>query len=260
MLKYFWPVAALIALTACDSNSNVRIVNSDNDDTNALKVISALQCPTDQGPLVRRGSASDEGRTCVYTGPRGAEVKLHLVALNGTPPSEALQRFEDEVIPEGTKSARTSATYSETTGNEDEASAQVTMPGLKVESKGDRSTVRLPGMKIETDGDRSNIRIGGLVIHADDQGSQISHSSRADQTTTITTSASSDRRGASDTVRANLMHVAPRANADGWRVVGYEARGPAGGPIVVATFRLRDRDSGDVLEAAKALVSLNVGD
>ena len=44
------------------------------------------------------------------------------------------------------------------------------------------------------------------------------------------------------------------------RTVGYEARGPVGGPIVVATVRSKDRDPDRLFDAAKALVTLNVGD
>jgi hypothetical protein len=46
----------------------------------------------------------------------------------------------------------------------------------------------------------------------------------------------------------------------GWRLVGYEARGPAGGPIVIATVRAKDRDSDGVFDSAKDLVTLNVGE
>jgi len=44
-------------------------------------------------------------------------------------------------------------------------------------------------------------------------------------------------------------------------VVGYEARGPKGGPIAVATVKAKDRDAGDhdVFKDMKALVRHNVG-
>ena len=43
------------------------------------------------------------------------------------------------------------------------------------------------------------------------------------------------------------------------RVVGYEARGPVGGPLVVATVRSRDRNRERAFEDAKDLVALNAG-
>ena len=42
-------------------------------------------------------------------------------------------------------------------------------------------------------------------------------------------------------------------------MVGYEARGPVGGPIVVATVRSKDRERDPVFEDARELVELNVG-
>jgi hypothetical protein len=43
-------------------------------------------------------------------------------------------------------------------------------------------------------------------------------------------------------------------------MVGYEARGPVGGPLVVATIRSRDANRDRVMEDARALVRLNVGE
>ncbi|MNC69689.1 hypothetical protein D3C75_1204100 [compost metagenome] len=63
-----------------------------------------------------------------------------------------------------------------------------------------------------------------------------------------------------EAVRATFMMTADQSSSTGWRVVGYEARGPSGGPIVVATVRGKDRNENRVFEAAKALVTLNVGD
>ena len=55
-----------------------------------------------------------------------------------------------------------------------------------------------------------------------------------------------------DSLRAALVGLV--------RSVGYEARGPAGGPLVVATIRSKDRDKGSAFEDAKDLVTLNVGE
>ena len=97
MTKVIWPIVALLALSACDNNSNVRIVSNDTDHSSVLKVIDALQCPTDQGVLTRRGSATDGGQTCTYAGPRGAEVKLHLVNLGNESAASVLRRFQNEL-------------------------------------------------------------------------------------------------------------------------------------------------------------------
>lgn len=262
MSKMIWPFVALLALSACDSSSNVRINTSSNTDSGSvLKVIDALQCPTDQGVLTRRGTATDGGQTCIYAGPRGSEVKLHLVPLNGQSADTALKQFQDDLglsahIPT-VEVASTQAASDAAPGDR----ASVRMPGLAVDAEGDRATVSLPGMKIEADGDRANIRIGGLVIRADDTGSEITTSDGERQAVIKASDAGAEiRTDSKNSVRATMMNVVANPGASGWRVVGYEARGPSSGPIVVVTYRSRDRDPDDMIEAAKALVALNVGD
>lgn len=258
MFKVIWPIFALLSLSACDNNSNVRITSNNTDSGSVLKVVEALQCPTDQGVLTRRGTASDGGQTCTYVGPRGAEIKLHLVNLDDQTPSNILKRYQEQLAPASPKAP---VDISVDTDIETGERAQVRMPGLKVDSQGDRATVQLPGMKIEADGDRANIRIGGLVIRADDKGSEIT-ASDGDSTAVIT--ANSDgalvQASGSKAIRATMMNVVSNPGPDGWRIVGYEARGPNSGPLVIATFRSRDRDGDEIIDAVKALVTLNVGD
>lgn len=257
MSKLIWPIFALLTLSACDNNSNVRIVSNDTETGSVLKVIDALQCPTDQGVLTRRGSATDGGQTCTYAGPRGAEVKLHLVQIGNSNVNDVLRRYqEDLALP--TKAANVDVSV-ET--DEHVETTQVRMPGLSVDTKGDKASVHLPGMKIEADGDKANIRIGGLVIRADDSGSEIV-AEDGDNKAVITADAGGAvvQASSSKSIRATMMNVSANPAPDGWRVVGYEARGPNGGPIIIATFRSRDRSSDDIIDAAKALVTLNVGD
>ena len=45
-----------------------------------------------------------------------------------------------------------------------------------------------------------------------------------------------------------------------WRLAGFEARGPEGGPVVVAIVRSKDRREDEVFDAAKSLVRLNAGE
>lgn len=133
---------------------------------------------------------------------------------------------------------------------------------MRIDAQGDKATVRLPGMRIDADGDRANIKIGGITIRADDKSGQVNVRSTdevvsidaRDNTARIRTSAPGEA------VRATFLMTADQSSTTGWRVVGYEARGPSGGPIVVATVRGKDRNENRVFEAAKALVTLNVGD
>lgn len=285
MQQITWPVIALALMTAaCDNGGTVRITTSTTSDSSGvLKVVDALQCPQTQGVLTRKGSARADG-SCVYSGPRGSEVILQLVALDGRTSSQALKVFEQALtsdLPEAmaqveADNARTQADIARVADDADRAaadaarpaevvggdSAQISMPGLRVDAEGDKATVRLPGMRIDADGDRANIRIGGLTIRADDKTSRVNVSS-GDDTVKIdaTDGAARIRTSASgEAVRATFLMTGKQDSASGWRTVGYEARGPSGGPIVVATVRSKDRDPDRLFDAAKALVTLNVGD
>ena len=121
MHHLLWPVCALALMTAaCDNAGTVRITSttSGKDEAGVLKVVDALQCPQTQGVLTRKGSARADGNTCVYSGPRGSEVTLHLVSLNGGSVHDALKGFEDRLsadLPEALAEAR---------ANEDRARAE----------------------------------------------------------------------------------------------------------------------------------------
>jgi hypothetical protein len=142
--------------------------------------------------------------------------------------------------------------------------AQVSAPGLHVDAQGDKATIRLPGLRINADGDRADIRIGGLTIRADDSSSSSHVNVTTDDETVVINATDGAARirtsSPGEAVRATFLMSADRNSDSGWRTVGYEARGPVGGPIVVATVRSKDRDESRLFEAAKALVTLNVGD
>lgn len=300
MYHLLWPVCALALLTAgCDdsggSSSKVRITtsSSDNDGKGVLKVVDALQCPQTQGVLTRKGSAWADGATCIYSGPRGAEVTLHLVPLNGGSSQEALKAFEDRLaadLPQAlaevragearnqaeaaradAEAARADAEMARADAEAARAEAQgatgstahVSAPGVRIEAQDDKATVRLPGMRIDADGDRANIKIGGITIRADDSSSQVNVRSK-DNAVSIDAHEGAARIRTSapgQAVRATFLMTTNGADAEtGWRMVGYEARGPVGGPIVVATVRTKDRNENRIMDAAKALVTLNVGD
>jgi hypothetical protein len=270
------PALCLAALTAACDGESVRIssTRTENPDAKgALKVVETLQCPRTMGSLTRKGSASAEGTVCTYAGPRGAEVSLHLVKLDGGASADTLKAFEDRLstsLPQAVAQLKASAEQDATaaaaagqpaaTGD----SASVRGPGVDIQAKGDDATVRLPGLHIESRGEDASVRIGGFHIDAsggegavdiEGSGSGDNVSVQAHQDAAeIRTSAGG---GAT---RASWILTDNRPSEAGWRLVGYEARGPAGGPIVVATVRSRDRDRGRVFEDAKDLVTLNVGE
>lgn len=294
MHHLLWPVCALALMTAaCDNGGTVRITSTTSGkDAGVLKVVDALQCPQTQGVLTRKGSARADGASCVYSGPRGAEVTLHMVSLDGASPHEVLKAFENRLtadLPEAMAEVRANedraradalraqadasqaeddarraedeAAHAEAEANSTADSAHVSAPGVRVDAQDDKASVRLPGMRIDADGDRANIKIGGITIRADDRNSQVKVAS--DKETVTIDAADGAARIRTNTpgeaVRSSFLMTSNQPSSTGWRVVGYEARGPSGGPIVVATVRGKDRNENRVFEAAKALVTLNVG-
>ena len=267
---------ALAAVGAC--NEGVRISSTRTEDDSGkgvLKVIDALQCPQTVGSLTRKGSASAGGTVCTYVGPKGAEVSLHLVRLDGAPPADVLKTFEDRLstaLPRAVSALNAAAAEAEAGAMEAERAsaagsgdhASVRAPGVAIEAAGDEATVRLPGMRIETRGDKASVRIGGFHIDADDSdgSARVSGSSPAGDNVSINAQDDAAEIRASaggGGTRASWILTDSRASESGWRVVGYEARGPVGGPLVVATVRSRDRNRERAFEDAKDLVALNAG-
>lgn len=270
------PALCLAALTAACDGDAVRITSehTENPDAKgALKVVETLQCPQTMGSLTRKGTAIDGGAVCTYAGPRGAEVSLHLVKLDGASPAEALKAFEDRLsasMPQAVaqleaasaEGAAAGAVAGDQPTSGDRASVRA--PGVDIQADGDDATVRLPGLKIESKGDEASVRIGGFHIDASEgeakvniQGSEGGDSVSVQANQDAAEIRTSTGGGAT---RANWILTDNRPSEAGWRLVGYEARGPAGGPIVVATVRARDRERGRVFEDAKDLVTLNVGE
>lgn len=287
-------VAILVASAftgACDGDNSVRISSkaSEPDTRGVLKVIDALQCPETMGVLTRKGSAHDGGTTCLYSGPRGATVSLQLVqietgsadgfldrlrlSLSADMPHTAAELSASAEAAKAEAAAETAAlevesapAEAEATGTAEDATssarASVIAPGMSVDAHGDRAVVRLPGMSVDSDGDKASVRIGGLSLSTDSNGERVDIQS-ADESVSIQAhddAAEIRTRAPGDAIRTTYMLTDSRPAEAGWRLVGYEARGPVGGPIVIATVHGKDRDSDAVFDAAKALVTLNVGE
>ena len=142
--------------------------------------------------------------------------------------------------------------------SEQNGDASVQAPGVDIRTKGDDASVRLPGLRIETQGDNASIRIGGINIQSKDGGGVRTETSNV----SIDTNGQSTRvssRSPGTATRATFVIADDKPSNAGWRRVGFEARGPEGGPIVVATVRTKDQRNDEVFNAAKDLVSLNVG-
>ena len=125
--------------------------------------------------------------------------------------------------------------------------------------------IRLPGVRIETRGDKASVRIGGFHIDADDSDGSARISGSGGDGENVSINARNDAAEiranvGGDATRSSWILTDNRPSEAGWRLVGYEARGPAGGPLVVATVRSREDNRERAFEDAKDLVALNVGE
>ncbi|MFN3932735.1 MAG: methyltransferase type 11 [Brevundimonas sp.] len=280
MRSLLMPALCLAALTAACDGDSVRISSThtqDSDAKGALKVVQTLHCPQTMGSLTRKGSATAGGAVCTYAGPRGAEVSLHLVKLDGATPAETLTAFEQRLstaMPQAVAQLTAAADQGKAAaGGTTEPSAagdraSIKGPGVDIQTEGDDATVSLPGLHIESRGDQASVRIGGFHIDASDGDGAVdiegsgSGSGEGDSVSVQAHQDAAEIRTSAggESTRASWILTDNRPSEAGWRLVGYEARGPAGGPLVVATVRSRDRERGSVFEDAKELVTLNVGE
>lgn len=261
-------------MAACDSGRSVRISSrSDDAPTEALRVVETLQCPQTEGVLTRTGTGAD-GLSCTYAGPRGAEVILRLIPLETRDADTVLAGIEKDLRellpraagataggPEEAARAEAEASAEAETGGAGTEDVHVRMPGLTIRSEGESTTIRLPGISVDSDGGASNVRVGGLTIDANDVSGDVDIRSD-DESVRVRASdeaAEIRTRGGGDGVRATYILVDEDPNQVGWRLVGYEARGPASGPLIVAVVHSKDRREEDVFDAAKDLVALNAG-
>ena len=236
---------AALALTACNP-PHPRVKGP-------LRVISTLDCPESEGELDRKSAAAD-GKSCVYAGDDGAQVTLTLVALDGKPSSAVLEPIEAQLkteVPTVEPSA-TPTPPSKDGAEKNSDKVDIDLPGLHIHTNGDRhADVDATGVHVEAhdggghDGDRANVRIGagdeGVNINANDGGAQI----RVNE------------KGAG--VRARYILASDSAGPHGYKVVGYEARGPKDGPIVIATLLSKSDDHDGLSHDIRRLIDHNVG-
>lgn len=221
----------------------------DHADT-PLKVISALDCPTEQGDL-KRVSAAADGLSCVYSDDANDQITMRLVKLTDGDARAVLAPME--------------------------AQLQTEVPSIKIDaatggpatSGGDHVDINLPGIHIHTNGDgHADVNAMGVQVHANDTGSG-SHEAvvtsppmngHAGVTVNATEGGARirvDEHGPG--VKMSYILAADSPGPNGYRIAGYEARGPEGGPIVVVTLLGKTNDHDDVRHDIKSLLSRNVG-
>lgn len=234
---------AILGLAACDHE--VRIARKDRpDNATPFKTVSRLECPERQGDLKRISAAAD-GQTCAYAFEDKTEVTLQLTPA-GASEEAALAPLETQLralLPPPASPGPQSAAV-----DADDDDAHIRLPGLSIDAEGDHAQIRVGGLHIDGQGDHANItmtgrRGGGMSIIANDDGAEIRQN-----------------RGNARGVSRSLILATERPTAGGYRLVGYEARGPKAGPLVVAVVRARGEAETDyVFKDMKALVRRNTG-
>ncbi len=192
-----------------------------------LRAISALDCPAEQGDLSLKSAAGD-GQSCLYQTDGGGQVTLQLIKYDGDPqaalaPIEA--RLKAELPPDNDAPPQTP-----TPGKD---AVDINLPGIHIHAndhdKHDDADIQVGG------GDG----VGGVSVHAHDNTARVEV----------------DARGAG--IHRNFVMTTDHPGPHGYKVVGYEAVGPTGGPLAVASVLTKDDDS--LRDDVHALLRHNVG-
>jgi hypothetical protein len=248
---------AAAALAACG-----RDWTSDGEPMHPMRAVSQLQCPDHEGSLTRVRVGSD-GLSCDYAGLRGSEVVLKLVKPANGDSKAVLDDLDSQMnalMPEvkgkvmqgaAQLQAEDSAPSGSSAGSRDRV--DINLPGFHIHTRGDHAEVRLPGVSVDADDDKhgdggsshgaARVAVaGGLVdVRAHDDAAII------------------HLRGRGPDVRAGYRLADKTPSPEGWRLVGYDAHGPAGGPLVVAIVRSKDPEQDPLFHDAQRLVRTNVG-
>ena len=198
----------------------------------ALKVISKLDCPDQQGDLTRKAVAAD-GASCDYVGDSGAVVTLQLAKLTNGDASTVLDPLGQQLRAELPAAPPAGSTAAAKASGKDNDKVDIDLPGVHIHADGDHATVKAG------DGWSHN---GGVQVDADDNGAQVHIE---------------DRGGGG--VRKMMILTSERPGPHGYQVVAYEARGPSSGPLVIASVKAKDHDHDDIMRDVRDLLRQNVG-
>ncbi len=209
----------------------------------ALKTVTTLDCPMSQGDLTRKAVAAD-GKSCDYAGSDGTNVALTLVSLDGSDVKTALAPLEAKLRTEMPAVGGTPAPTSD-----DKAAGKdkvdIDLPGIHIhtsdngggEAKGAASVQIGNGVKVSS----SKPGGAGVTVNAGDNGAEVRVSEPGGG------------------VRQMFILASDTPGPNGYRMVGYEARGPEGGPLVVATITSKTNDRDKMRDDMRDLLELNVG-
>ena len=208
-----------------------------------LKTIATLDCPTTQGDLTRKSAAAD-GKTCLYGDDQAGEVTLQLIDLAGQDATAALAPLETQLKAEMPLVAAAKAGAPPT----DKDRVDIDLPGIHIHANGnDDATVQIAGgasgnaVSVNDQNGHSRVMIAkpGVSVFAHDNGAEV----RVNEP--------------GSGVRRSFILASDTPGPNGYKAVGYEARGPLGGPLVVASAKAKSDD--DLKDDMRDLLRLNVG-
>ena len=230
-----------------------------------VRVIGSLDCPDRQGGLKLVSKAPD-GQSCAYASTE-ATVDLRLVKLNGGDAEAALAPIETELKaimplpPSPPKPVDASAAKS------GKNRTSINLPGVKIDASDNGADIRIGHLTINSDGAAAEVKVNKNVnIKSDDSHGSVNVQAQDEHEGDVTIQANDHgaeiraKKGDKDAVRSTLILANDKA-PKGYRLAGYEARGPKGGPLAVAVVKAktRDTDDHDLFKDMKALVRHNVG-
>jgi hypothetical protein len=193
-----------------------------------MRAIAALDCPSTQGALTRTAQATD-GRSCDYQGADGETVRLKLVALDGRSAPDALASTKTELhalVPIYNRAVQP------VDRNEPGDRADIDLPFFHVHAVGEHADVRIFGIKVHSDGENADVNVSHghkhTIVHAGGQGAEVLAEDIGQRNASMVYVLAADKRAAS-----------------GYWTVGYVAKGPTKGPLVVGEFRLTSKHHGD---------------
>jgi hypothetical protein len=220
------PIAAGLALAAAGLAAchppHVRQTRGGVWGDSPYQTSAALNCP-DRLSALTLSARDKSGEACDYVLAGGGQVRLQRLALGGQTPQAALAAIETSLRP--LVPPRGGPEPAATTGQGwDDEQARVDLPGIHVRAQGDQAEVKVFGVTVNANGRNADVNVGHgssrTVVLAGPNGAEV--------------------RGEDigpTNAKLFLVLTAENPGPSGLHAVGYMARGPRGGPLIVATFK-----------------------
>ncbi len=273
-------VAIAVALGACHP---AKLGQGRNRGDRPVTVADRLDCPEEQGSLKRTIQAPD-GRSCIYVGDDGEQVTLSYLALDGKTPEAALAPMEASfhaLVPRADTSDQESSvttalpnglnvtTSTSRTSDDGEDDGNRAAPAVKDDAgsapgKRDHVAINLPGLHIDAGDDGAKVHAFGQNIVADDKGATVNGAFNGVKTSIEANDGGAEiRSGFVGRQAVDLTYIvaSDAPGPSGAHAAAYVARGPVGGPLVVASGSLKEGDrhvGKDRFDDLRELVDRNV--